>query len=256
MHFKIANNTPQLAQIANPIYNDPMNQAAYLHRLQRIDTQIDQTDTRLADIERLFAEDERVRSAKQLADEARREMEKARLALRSAEHLVSETRIKMEQSEAALYGGTIRNPKELQDLQREIASLKARLAQLEDQQLTAMILQEEAETTDQAMQRDLVSAQAQAVEQKAGLSGERTTMQKNHQRLEAERAAALPPILAHNLEVYQRLREQKKGIAVCTVEDDTCTVCGAEVRPAEGQAARQSSSLVFCSSCGRILYGG
>jgi uncharacterized protein len=233
-----------------------MNQAAYLHRLQRIDTQIDQTDARLEEIERLFAEDERVRSAKQLADEARREMEKARLALRSAEHLVTETRIKMEQSEAALYGGTIRNPKELQDLQREISSLKTRLAQLEDQQLTAMIVQEEAESLDREKQEDWVNAQAQAVEQKAGLAGERTTTQKNRQRLEAERAAALPPILLPNLEVYRHLREQKKGIAVCTVDDDTCTVCGAEVRPAEGQAARQSSSLVFCKSCGRILYGG
>jgi hypothetical protein len=233
-----------------------MNQAAYLHRLQRIDSQIDQTDARLAEIERLFAEDERVRAAKQLADEARRALEKARLALRSIEHSVSEVRIKMEQSESALYSGTIKNPKELQDLQREITSLKDRLAQLEEQQLDAMIVQEECETNERFMQADLVRAQAQSVEQKAGLAGERSLMQKNRQRWEAERAAAIPTVLPQFLEVYQRLREQKKGLAVSVVEDNTCGVCGSEIRPAESQSARLSSNLLFCNSCGRILFDG
>jgi len=233
-----------------------MNQAAYLHRLQRIDTQIDQTDTRLAEIERLIEEDERVRSAKLNAEEARRSLEKSRLALRSAEHNVNETRIKMEQSDSALYSGTIRNPKELQDLQREIESLKARLAQLEEQQLNAMIALEEAEANERLLQDDLLHVQAQAVEQKAGLAGERSVMNKNRQRLEAERAAALSPILPQNLDVYNHLRIHKNGLAVCVVEDETCLSCGSEVRLAESQAARMSSVLNYCKFCGRILFAG
>jgi len=254
--FIFAKRDKRLVQTHNPIYNDPMNQAAYLHRLQRIDTQIDQTDARLAEIERLFNEDERIRTARQNADEAKRSLEIARQALRSVEFSVHETRVKMEQSDSALYSGTIKNPKELQDLQREIASLKNRLSQLEEQQLEAMIAQEEAEESERQAQDELLRAQAQMVEQKAGLAGERTTMQKNRQRWEAEKGAALPAILPQNLEVYNRLRDQKKGLAVSTVEDNTCGVCGSEIRPSESQAARISSSLLFCSSCGRILYAG
>jgi uncharacterized protein len=52
----------------------------------------------------------------------------------------------MQTSEASLYGGKIRNPKELQDLQVEIAALKRRTATLEDEQLEAMLAVEDAET--------------------------------------------------------------------------------------------------------------
>jgi hypothetical protein len=233
-----------------------MNQSGYLHRLQRIDSQIDQTDARLAEIERLLSEDERVRAAKQAADDAKRALEKARLVLRGIEHNVTDTNIKIDQSNASLYSGSIRNPKELQDLEREIASLKNRLANLEEQELGAMIDQEEVEILDLAAQNQLVRIQAQVVEQKAGLAGERAVLQKNRQRLDAERMAAVPPISQPNLEVYARLREQKKGLAVSVVEDDTCGVCGSEVRPAESQSARLTNNLHFCKSCGRIMYAG
>jgi uncharacterized protein len=233
-----------------------MNQSAYLHRLQRIDTQIDQTENRLAEIERLLSEDERIRQAHLSWDESKRVLEKSRLALRSDEHNVQATRVKIEQSEASLYGGLIRNPKELQDLQREIESLKRHMAALEDLQLQAMLEQEEAEEAERNAQTGLHRAEAEVAEQKSGLAGERDGLLKNKSRLQAERSAALPAVLAANLEIYNRIREQKKGIAVSFVDDDTCTICGAEVRLGEGQAARMQSSLHYCTSCGRILFAG
>ena len=233
-----------------------MNQSAYLHRLQRVDTQIDQTDLRLAEIDRLLSEDERIKKAKQAADETRRELEKYRLALRSAEHATKETRIKMEQSEASLYSGSIRNPKELQDLQREIESLKRHLTVLEDAQLSAMMDVETAEKMDADAQSGLLYAQAEVTAQKAGLAGERDTLLKNRQRLVTERSTTLPPISPQNLEIYQRIREQKKGIAVSAVEDDACALCGAEVRIGESQASRMQTNLHYCTSCGRIIFAG
>jgi hypothetical protein len=233
-----------------------MNQSAYLHRLQRIDSQIDQTENRLAELERLLSDDERIRAARQACEDTKRALEKSRLALRSAEHNVQATRIKIDQSEASLYGGLIRNPKELQDLQREIESLKRHMAALEDLQLQAMLEQEEAEESERSAQAGFHQAEAEVSEQKSGLAGERDILLKNKARLLAERSAALPAILAANLETYNRIRELKKGIAVSLVDDDTCTICGAEVRLGEGQAARMQSTLHYCTSCGRILFAG
>jgi uncharacterized protein len=233
-----------------------MNQSAYLHRLQRIDTQIDQTENRLAEIERLLSEDERIRLARQALEDSKRILEKSRLALRSAEHNVQTTRIKIEQSEASLYGGSIRNPKELQDLQREIESLKRHQAALEDLQLQAMLEQEESEESERMAQAGFHQAEAEVTEQKSGLVGERDGLLKNKARLLAERAAALPAVLPANLEIYNRIREQKKGTAVSLVDDDTCTICGAEVRPGESQASRMQATLHYCTSCGRILFAG
>ena len=233
-----------------------MNQSAYLIRLQRIDTQIDQTENRLAVIDRLLSEDERIRLAKLAWDESKRGLEKTRLALRSAEHNVQTTRIKIEQSESSLYAGLIRNPKELQDLQREIESLKRHMVNLEDIQLQSMLEQEEAEDLERKTVTDFHRTEAEVAEQKSGLSGERNALLKNRIRLQAERSAALPAILAANLEIYTRVRDQKKGTAVAAVDDDTCAVCGAEVRPGESQAARMQAALHYCTSCGRILFAG
>jgi len=58
-----------------------------------------------------------------------------------------EKRLKMEISESSLYGGKIKNPKELTDLQQEIASLKASLTQLENEQLELMLQIEEQQQT-------------------------------------------------------------------------------------------------------------
>jgi len=233
-----------------------MNQSGYLHRLQHIDTQIGQAESRLAEIERLLSEDERIRAARQAQDEAKKDLEITRQALRAVEHLVQETRIKMDQSSASLYGGSIRNPKELQDLQREIESLKRHLAELEDRELQAMIDVESREKAEAGARTSLLSAQAEVTAQKAGLAGERDSLIKNLARLQTERAVALSPVLPQNLEIYQNIRIQKKGIAVTSIEEDTCTTCGAEIRPSLGQSARMQANLHYCTSCGRILFAG
>ena len=71
---------------------------------------------------------------------------KAQQALRTIEEQGKEMRIKLETGNAKLYGGRITNPKELQDIQLDVAASKKRLATLEDKQLAAMIALEEAET--------------------------------------------------------------------------------------------------------------
>jgi uncharacterized protein len=232
-----------------------MNQSAYLYRLQKIDSQLDQVKLRLTEIERLFNEDERVRKAKQSADASLRALETARLALREIEFTVKEQQIKINQAESSLYGGSIHNPKELQDLQKDITSLKKYLLVLEDQQLQSMMDVEEAESNEKTATTAYHQAQADSIQQKAGLAGEREQLLKNQARYDSERAASLSLITEASLVVYQRLREQKKGIAVSAIEEETCSICGSEIRPSEIQTARLSN-LTYCSSCGRILYAG
>lgn len=233
-----------------------MNQAAHLYLLQKLDTQLDQIQARVAEIDRLLSEDERIQAARQATDTAHRNLENARLEARNADHLVSDQKVKIEQSEASLYGGKIHNPKELQDLQREIESLKRHLATLEDRQLETMIALEETEQVASTVDGTLEKTQAEVIQAKAGLAGERERLLKTRQRLETERSVALSPILEANLQIYNRIREQRKGIAVACIDDETCSTCGAPIRPAEAQAARLQSALHYCSSCGRVLFAG
>ncbi len=233
-----------------------MNQAFHLTRLQRIDLQIDQFNSRIKEIDRLLSANEAVREAEKSVRQEEAAESKARQRLMMAENAVEAQRIKIETNEAALYAGKIHNPKELQDLQNDIASRKRNLAALEDEQLEAMLTLDDAEKMVKSSKKNLDEVQARFISQNANLAGEKTKIKESLQRLIGEREAALKPLTPESISLYQRLREQKHGIAVATVEDGACSACGTELRPAELQAARSPHNIVFCASCGRILYSG
>ena len=233
-----------------------MNQAFHLYRLQQIDSQIAQVDAQIAEIDHHLNSDESVSSAQSTLETIEKQHRKASLALRKIESEVREQNLKIEQNEANLYGGKVRNPKELQDLQKELTSLKKHLAVLEDQQLEAMMVAEDIEHQEQAAQAQLTQAQAAFAEVSAEWLGRRDQLTKTRDRLLAERNPALSLITAQNMQIYDRLRQKKSGIAVTTVRDGSCAVCGAAIRPSEVQAARAAQDFIFCTSCGRILYSG
>lgn len=233
-----------------------MNEAFHLSRLQRIDTQLDQISQRMAEISRLLENNENVKSAEARVQAAGKTVDQAGAALKKLEDAVQGVRMKMELSEKALYGGKVRNPKELQDLQAEIASLKRHLATLEDQQLEAMLALEDAESQHQSVSDELAKTVAAFTSQSASLVGERSKLKKDEERLQAERGAItaqVPPALIEN---YDQLRKQKRGVAVALIVEGSCTACGSELPPAEWQAARSPHRITYCSSCGRILYAG
>ena len=109
-----------------------MNQSFHLFQLQKIDSQLDNLNKRIHEIDGIIAGDRSVVEAQDALSAAKANHQKARHHLSECEDRVSSKRIKIEQSEANLYSGSIRNPKELQDLQMEIGSLKRHLADLED----------------------------------------------------------------------------------------------------------------------------
>jgi uncharacterized protein len=233
-----------------------MNQSSQLYQVQKIDTALDQTNARLGEINRIIESDQSVQTAQDLLSSAMESTQSTRRSLTLIEDAVKAVEIKIQLSEASLYGGKISNPKELQDLQNEITALKRRLASLEDDQLEAMLAFEDAETQLSEANKNLNEVKATFASQQASLLGEQSQLLKIAERLQAERDATVQSILPENMEFYERLRRQKRGLAVVMVEDGTCSGCGSSIRPAERQLARSPSQMLPCSSCGRILYAG
>ncbi|HEX9017955.1 MAG TPA: C4-type zinc ribbon domain-containing protein [Anaerolineaceae bacterium] len=233
-----------------------MNQAFHLFRLQQIDTQLDQSAASLAELNRLLAGDETVRQALQAVETTTKTLQQAQQRLKQAEFAVHDQQMKIGQSDASLYSGRLHNPKELQDLQKDIVSLKKHLATLEDKQLEAMLAVEEAEGNSKSAQAALTSAQVSFTEKSAGWLGQKDQQLRNQERLQAERSAAITAVTRDSFTLYDSLRKKKSGVAVTTVREGACSVCGATIRPSELQAARAAQTLVFCTSCGRILYAG
>lgn len=231
-----------------------MSQPFKLYRLQQIDSQLDRARNRLQAIETALNENEALNQAQKLSEAAEKDLEDKRKALRQAEDNVQSQRIKIEQTEATLYGGKVRNPKELQDLQNEIQSLQKFRTVLEDRQLEAMIAAEESEVAAAEASRGMKRIQAELIEQHAALIGEQSTLKKEEARLEGERKAALSSIPEGDLNLYQQLRQSRRGIAVAKVSDKACAACGSTLNAALLQAASSPNHVTRCESCGRILY--
>ena len=231
-----------------------MNQAAMLYNLQLLDTRISLISQKLKQIESLINEDQLVQNAKIELDIAENQLLTANKSLDEIEDKVKTLQIKIEQCTSSLYSGTVKNPKELQDLQSELVSLKHRMSTLEDLQLESMLLVE-GYSTERDIKENLYNRSiAENSEQKASLRGEMDQLKKNLDNLYVERQAVSGSISQENLLIYESLKLKKRGIAVAKNEDTSCSACGSFLRPSEIQTTRSSNSLTFCSTCGRIIF--
>ena len=231
-----------------------MSAALGLYRLQQVDSQIDQIHARLQVVQQTLENDVALRAASGNLASADGRHKEAERALKLSEAEVEKQRIKIQQTEASLYGGTVRNPKELQDLQKDIISLKRHMETLEERELEAMLTAEETEKDLQIARTDLERVQSSLRDQNQDLRRESDKLQKDLERLNSERQAVVSDIASQALSVYDQLRKQKRGIAITTIADNSCEACGTTLTASQQQTARSATQLFHCPTCGRILY--
>ena len=232
-----------------------MSTTFHLYRLQEIDSQIDKIQRRLDEIQKILDDNRELRRIKARLAGCEAEHEKTMKVLSKAEDEVKKQRIKIEQTEAILYGGSIKNTKEVQDLQKKSESLKRYLLVLEDVQIEAMLANDDQNEVLEGAQGDLAKLKAQLVQQNSQLGGEKSGLDKEKDRFLTERDIAAPAVQADHLELYNKLRKRKRGVAIALISDGGCAACGAMLTLALQQKARSTAQIAYCSSCQRILYG-
>ncbi len=230
-----------------------MSRSSQLFELQLIDLRLDQNKKRLLEINKILSDDTDISSANKQLKEANEELKISFKSLREAEIKVQDQRHKIKQTETKLYGGKIKNPKELQDLQNESNSLKRYLSVLEDRQLELMLEVDE--------KKDLVSSAKTILDRTleistnihTNLSSEKIQINNENEELIHKRRSKLSLIPQEDADIYERLRKQRFGVAVSEVIDHACSACGATLTAALAQSARSPSQITFCENCGRIL---
>ena len=223
-----------------------------LFRLQQVDSQIDRARLKLDTIQKTLENDAELKQALTKLDTNQKENHHALHEMKNAEAEVQAQKIKIEQAESSLYGGSVKNPKELQDLQKDVASLKKHLVTLEERQLEAMLKAETANTEFEQAKTELELLQAKRGNEHKKLIEEQGTLAKQLENLGEEREASLAPIDVTLLESYENLRRTKRGVAIAEIQDSACASCGTTINAAAQQNARKQ--LVYCPSCGRILF--
>jgi uncharacterized protein len=233
-----------------------MSQISMLYRLQQIDSQLDNARILLQNLEKELNDTSLVDEAKQNISEAEQKHKIEVKNLKDSENKTYDVRVKIELSESSLYGGKIHNPKELQDLQNEVASLKRLITTLEDYELEAMMAVEQSEEVLDQSRKNLHEVQGKQSEHNAVLNGERLKLVSQVDRLQSERDATIPAISKSDLELYDQLRKSRNGVAVAKISSRACGACGATLNAALIQSTQAPGQLIRCPTCGRILYSG
>ncbi len=223
-----------------------------LFRLQELDLEEGKIRRRLSEIEAALGETAALRSAREAAEKARERARDLSVRQQDLELQIEGLKKKIADSERRLYSGSVRNPKELSDLQAEVASLRRRLDRLEEDLLETMIAREEAEEEDRTAQANLKRVETEWSSEQGALREEKERLEGRLEEIAADRAGLLPAIPPVDLETYRALQVAKGGLVVARVVNDACIGCGMEVPSARLQAAK-AGDLVFCGNCERIL---
>lgn len=231
-----------------------MSMGRQLYELQEIDLEIDAKREALSEVMGRLGQSEvldQVRLSLAGDEERLAELERSQ---REQEREVEDMRAKSTASEEKLYGGTVKNPKELASLQEQVVNLQRKMRVGDDKTLDIMA---EVDTTQQKLslkrgevakiEEDWRAEQASLSQQQAELGAALANLEKKGKDLAGK-------LDASSLELYQALRRKRHGRAVAKVEQGMCQGCRIALPMSELQRARLGQELVQCSSCERILY--
>jgi len=231
-----------------------MNRVSQLFDLQQIDTGLDRRAFRLRQIDEQMVDTPEIIAARQTQTEAQELLNRRQATLKQLTEETDDVSRRAKAQEKRLYDGSIKNPKELGQIQEEVGHLKARFKSLEDSSIDMMLLVEEAEAALAERTRDLELATTEWERFQTGLLEEKDKLAEQVKVLQVKRQKAITDILWADLQAYERLRRTKRGVAVAAVQDGSCGGCRVGVPVHVLREARTSPDPTFCPSCGRILY--
>jgi len=232
-----------------------MSAALGLFRLQLIDRQVDRAQTQLKEIQKSLDDNSELVELTGKIEKVQSEIDSVNQAVRTAGADTQSQQEKISQAESSLYSGQVHNPKELQDLQNDVASLKKRLDTLEERELASMTELDAAEKELGMLRASLEELKIKRESSISVLLGSKSLLNRELEKLTEERQATLDPISMEHRNMYEQLRRSKRGVAVVEITDGSCSGCGTTLTAAMQQNARSLSHLVACPTCNRILYG-
>lgn len=230
-----------------------MKPAHLLYALQQVDVEMASHAARLREIEAILASDQALREAHAALEAARKRLLQAQVRQRDLELEAQKLASELQATEAQLYGGRVRNPKELEGLEKKVQNLKKRRAALEDQVLEAMLASEEADTAARENEAALRRLEAERAATCEALTREREDLTARLEALKRRRETLVAGMPAGDLQAYEALRTRRGSRPVALVQGKACQECGIALPTAVLQRAREGTELIRCPNCDRIL---
>jgi uncharacterized protein len=224
-----------------------------LYILQTYELNVDHARARITEIEAALTGDEQLKVAQVAHEASEAALQQGQMKMRNLGDELERLKLKINEVDELLYGGQLRNPKELQERQDEVNSLRNRLADMEMylQELTAD--EEKLKAEHRANQEALTQAISIRDKHHAELIIERDALDTKVKNNLRKRKSTLEEVPEGIYKQYQTLRKKKQGQAVALLQENQCSACGIEQTWSHVQQIQANEELVYCEGCGRIL---
>lgn len=139
--------------------------------------------------------------------------------------------------------------------QTEIEFCEREIRKHEDRILELMGESDPLDKAVKAAEAALKKEKEQVDAEKKRATDRTGTDKRELDRLTAERKAVSEQMKPPLLKAYQRIRAKwKSNIVAAEANDGRCTACNMSLRPQFFQDLRRGEEVMFCESCGRVLY--
>ncbi len=195
----------------------------------------------------------RLKEIEVVAEKTRAYCHKAEAMVTRSADEASSVQARIDREQAKILSGDVSNPKELQNLTRELDALKRRKDVIEFEELGLM---EKAEAgAVQVAKVEAVLADG-AIKEAALIAEYRAhggALQTEIGHLKAERDRLMTALPADVLKRYLAVRDSKHGIAVGVLTGSMCGACRTQIPAQQAQALRAGPEIGECPNCRRIL---
>ncbi|AUG76956.1 hypothetical protein CFP65_2099 [Kitasatospora sp. MMS16-BH015] len=174
--------------------------------------------------------------------------------LAKAEADVEQVRARAARNQQRLDSGT-GSPKDLENLQHEIASLAKRQGDLEEVVLEIMERMESAQGRVAELTARLEHSTVVLREAEGRRDASFAEIDADVEKVKRDRETVAAVIPADLLKLYTRLREQQGGVGAARLYQRRCEGCRVEFATADLNVikAEPKDAVVRCENCGRIL---
>jgi len=222
-------------------------------RLQNLDGKIAAMEREVAALPKHIAKIE-----KALDIHLRRvEADRAALTANQRERKSAEEDIKTQQQKISKLRDQMlgaKNNDQYRAFQHEIEFCEAEIKRSEDRILELM---GEAEPLDANAKKAETALKEEKLQVEAEQSKARECTARDRKWLDemkAERKTIVSGIKPQVYSIYERIRKKWHGIAIAEAVGERCSACQISLRPQFFQDLKKGDQLMFCESCGRILY--
>ena len=224
-----------------------------LYDLSSIDKKIEHCNASIEKIDLALNDNHLLIQSQENLDKASSILQTQETKKTDSELIFESTKDKGNKIEKNLYSGSISNPRELEDIQKELVLIQGQQQKYEDLLFTALQSVEKTRYVVEKLQASIVKIKTQKLNEEKSLTQQKKTLQNSVSQLIEYRSELSTSINTQYLQLYDDIHKSSISDPVVKIERGMCHGCRISLPTGLLHSAKTSNTPIQCPSCTRIL---